>query len=250
MKLNHLRIWFLGVVAYLVFLLAEFPAVYLTHWMSGHVTGLQLAGVSGSLFAGQADMVRFGRTDLGTVQWDFDWWAPFTGALGYRLHAHTEDHDLQGRVDDGLGGMQLHDLKGRMPVTALDAWLPLPSNSLHGSLVLDLKQLRFKAGKLQSAQGHLELDDAVISWPTSYTLGSFRMDLSPAEAGGVDATIADVASPLKIQASLDLTPQGQYHIKGVLAARDPGDASARTLLANLGRPDSTGQYPFDFKGQW
>jgi hypothetical protein len=250
MKRSQLRIWILGIVAYVVFLLAELPAAYLTHWMSGHFTSLQLAGISGSLFSGQADDLRYGRTDMGAVHWDFDWWAPFTGTLGYRFHAHAEDHDLQGRVDGGLGGLHLHDLKGRMPVAALDAWLPLPTNSLDGSVVLDVKQLQLKAGKLQSAEGRVELDDAVMHWPTSYTLGSFGMDLHPAEAGGVDGSLTDVASPLKLQATLDLTPDGQYHLKGLLAARDPADAGTRNLLANLGRPDSTGQYPFDFKGQW
>lgn len=250
MRLSHLRLWLLGIVAYLVFLLAGLPAAYMSHWASSHFGDLQLSGVSGSLFTGQADDVRFGRTDFGVVQWDFDWWAPFTGTLGYRFHAHAEDHDLQGRVDDGLGGVHLHDLRGRMPVTALDVWLPLPTNSLDGSLILDLRQLRLKAGRLQSAEGQVELDDAVMNWPTHYILGSFRMNLSPAEAGGVDAGIADLASPLKLQASLSLTPEGQYQLKGVLAARNLGDAAARTLLANLGRPDSTGQYPFDFKGQW
>lgn len=250
MKLPRWRLWLLGIAAYLIFLLAGLPAAYLTSWISTHVSGLQLAGVSGSLFAGEAEDARYGRTDLGQVQWDFDWWAPFTGTLGYRFHAHGDDHDLQGRVDDGLGGLHLHDLKGRMLVATLDTWLPLPTNSLSGSVVLDLKQLRAKGGKLQSAEGRVELDDALMHWPTSYTLGSFRMDLTPAAAGGVDAAIADVASPLKLQASVTLAPEGQYQVKGVLAARDPGDASARNLLANLGRPDSTGQYPFDFKGQW
>jgi len=96
----------------------------------------------------------------------------------------------------------------------------------------------------------VELDEGSMSWPTPYTLGSYRMHLTPAAGGGLTGEITDVAAPLKLHADLSLGEDGRYHLKGILSARDPGDAATRTLLANLGRPDSTGQYPFDFNGQW
>ncbi len=250
MKRGTLRGWLLGVAAYLVFLVAALPASYITHWATSHLSGVQLDDVSGSVFSGRAEELRVGTRSLGAVEWHFDWLAPFTASVGYRFHLHDQDQDLDGRVDKGFGSLHLRDLKGRVPVASLDTWLPLPTHSLSGSLLIDLKQVQLKAGHLQSATGDLELDDGIMSWPTAYTLGSFRLDLSPASDGGVDGQISDVASPLKLQAKLGLTPEGAYHLSGILAARDQGDAATRSLLGNLGRPDSTGQYPFDFKGQW
>lgn len=250
MKLGSLRGWLLGLVAYFIFLLAALPATYMTHWVSTHLSGVQLSDVTGSVFAGRAEGLRVGSRNLGAVEWHFDWLAPFTATLGYRFHLHDDTRDIAGRLDAGLGSLHVRDLKGRMPVASLEPWLPLPTHSLSGSLVFDLKQVQLKAGHLQSATGDVELDDGVMSWPTNFTLGSFRLNLTPATGGGVDGDINDVASPLKLQAKLGLTPAGAYHLSGVLAARDPDDAATHTLLANLGRPDSTGQYPFDFKGQW
>jgi general secretion pathway protein N len=250
MKRLSLKGWLLGIAAYLIFLIAALPAAYLSHWVDAHFPSIRLSGVSGSVFSGHAEAVRVGPSELGAMEWDFDWLAPFTATLGYRLHLHDDARDLVGRLDAGFGSLHLRDLKGRIPVASLDAWLPLPSHSLSGSLVLDLKQLQFKDGHLQSATGDVELDDSSMSWPTPYTLGSYRMHLTPAAAGGFSGEIADVASPLKLHADLDLGSDGRYHLKGILAARDPGDAATRALLANLGRPDSTGQYPFDFNGQW
>jgi hypothetical protein len=119
-----------------------------------------------------------------------------------------------------------------------------------GSLGIHLQQLYFKAGRLVSAQGEMDLDDAVLKWPTAATLGSFRIDLSPGSSGGIQAALADVASPIKLNAALSLSDQGAYHLKGTLAPKDVGDQATRTLLSGLGQPDSTDQYPFDLTGQW
>ncbi|HEV2110406.1 MAG TPA: type II secretion system protein N [Gammaproteobacteria bacterium] len=246
----HLRAWSFGIAAFLVFLLADLPASYLTPWLSRHFPALQLSGVSGSMFSGQAESVRFGANNLGAVAWSFDWLAPFTATLGYRVHLHDEARDLDARVDAGLGSLKLRDIRGRVTVASLDQWLPLPSHSAGGTLFLDLKQLQLKNGHLQSASGQVELDDGSLSWPSPYTLGSYRMNLEPASGGGITAEITDLAAPLKLHADLSLATDGHYHLAGTLAARDQGDTATRKLLANLGNPDSTGQYPFDFKGQW
>jgi general secretion pathway protein N len=250
MNRSALRWWLLGAVAYLVFLGASFPAQYLTDHLAKKMPQLELAGVTGDLFSGSAAEVRYQDTSLGAVDWHFDWLAPFSLNIGYRIDVHAEDRDLRGRVDLGIGSIHLRGLEGRIPVAAMDRWSPLPPNSVSGSLGLHLKELLFKSGKLISAEGELDLDEAVLRWPTAATLGSFRMDLTPTSGEGIQAVIADVASPLKLDASLSLSDAGSYHLKGTLAAKDAGDQATRSLLSGLGQPDSTGRYPFDFNGQW
>ncbi|HEY3645386.1 MAG TPA: type II secretion system protein N, partial [Gammaproteobacteria bacterium] len=165
-------------------------------------------------------------------------------------HVHAEDRDLTGRLDAGLRHTYLRGLEGRVPVAALEPWLPTPPGSATGSLALHLKELSLKAGHMESAEGAVDLDEAVLKWPAAATLGSFHADLAPGSGGGIKAVIADTASPLKLQATLELGATGAYHLSGVLGPKDPSDQATRNLLAGLGRPDSTGQYPFDFKGQW
>lgn len=245
-----LRWWLLGAVAYLVFLGATFPAQYLIDRLTKTMPELQLAGVEGSLFSGSARQLRYAGADLGAVDWSFDWLAPFSFTLGYRVHLHAEDRDLRGRADLGPRHSYLRGLEGRIPVSALERWLPTPPGSTTGSLELHLRELSFKTGHLESAEGSLDLEQAVLKWPSSTTLGSFHADLGPVSGGGIKAVIADTASPFKLQATLELGPTGTYHLSGVLGARDPGDQATRSLLSGLGQTDSTGQYPFDFKGQW
>lgn len=250
MRRAHLRAWLLGTAAFLLFLIAGLPAAYVAPWVERHAPGLQLDGVSGSVFDGRAESVRYGGAGLGAADWSFDWLAPFTASLGYHLHVHDADRDLSARVDKGLGGLRVRGLKGRVSVASLDRWLPLPSHSVSGTLLLDLASLQWKTDRLQSISGQVELDDGVMTWPSAYTLGSFRMELGPASGGGTTAEIHDLASPLRLNAKLSLEADGHYRLTGILAAKDPTDAASRKLLAQLGNPDSTGQYPFDFNGQW
>ena len=250
MSRRALRWWLLGAVAYLVFLGATYPAQYVIERLSKKMPELQFSGVEGSLFSGSAQQISYAGADLGAADWHFDWFAPFSFSLGYRVHVHAEDRDLSARVDLGLKHSYLRGLEGRVPVSALERWLPTPPGSATGSVGLHLKELSFKAGHVDSADGALDLDEVVLKWPSSATLGSFHTDLEPLSGGGIKAVIADSASPLKLQATLELGPTGAYHLAGVLGAKDPGDQATRTLLSGLGTPDSTGQYPFDFKGQW
>lgn len=249
MNRRALRWWLLGAVAYLVFLGATFPAQYPADQMAKRLPALQLVGVEGNLFSGSASQVIYQGASLGAVDWHFDWLAPFTFSFGYRIDLHAEDRDLRGRVDFGFNRIVLKGFEGRIPISAVGGLLPLPPGSIEGALSPHLKQLTLKGGRLVSAEGELDLDEATLKWPTAATLGSFRVQLAPA-ADGIQAQISDVASPFKLTAALSLTGGGGYHLTGTLGARDPGDATTRNLLSGFGRPDSTGQYPFDFKGQW
>ena len=249
MRWKKLRWWLFGTVTYLLFLLCMLPAQYVSSWLSKRVPDLQLDGVSGTVFSGRADALRFQGAPFGALQWQFDWRAPFSLSYGYRFQLQSDSTDLSGRADLRGSSLLLRDLDGRVPVPLLERWLPLPNHSLEGSLELHLKDLDLKAGHLVSAEGEMQLNDGVLSWPQAFTLGSYRMTLAPA-ADGISAEVADVASPLKLHATLSLSTEGAYHLAGVLAPRDLSDPTTKSFLAGLGTPDSTGQYPFDFKGQW
>lgn len=250
MKWKTLRWWLFGALTYLLFLLAQLPAQSVTGPLAHRAPGLQLDGVSGSVLSGRADQVRYQGMGLGSLQWQFDWRALFSASYGYRFELVADGESLRGRIDLRGSHIFLRDLEGRAPVATVERWLPLPSHTVSGSLVLSLKELDVTAGRLVSAEGELDLDDGVLSWPQPYTLGSFRATLSPAAAGGIDAEANDVTSPLKLHASLNLSATGAYHLSGALGPKDPSDSATRSLLAGFGAPDSTGQYPFDFKGQW
>jgi hypothetical protein len=244
------RWWLLGAAMYVVFLAGNLPATYLSPWLSRHFPGIQLGDISGTVLSGHAAEVRVQNQRLGSLSWSFDWLAPFTAAYGYRFDLEDDHQSLQGRADLRLGSVYLRDLSGHVPVAALDRWVPLPQHSVDGMLEINLRSLLLKNDQLTSAEGEITLQDGNLNWPASFPLGSFRLKLSPADGGGTAGQLSDLASPLKLQCALSLSPAGHYHLKGTLAARDPGDPATQKFLAYLGSADTSGHYPFDFSGQW
>lgn len=250
MTWRNLRWWLFGTLAYLLFLIATLPASYLNGWLSSRFTDLQLVGLSGTVLSGKAEQLRLQSLPMGALSWHFDWLALFSASYGYRFELEDSDRSLEGRLDARLGRLYLRDIKGHIPLAALDHWLPLPPHSLNGNLGVELKTLELKDSRVTAAEGDVNLENASLAWPAAYALGSFRADLSSASTGGVKAQIVDSASPLNLHADLNLDADGHYHLAGTLAAHNPGDAGSQKLLAYLGSPDATGQYPFDFSGQW
>jgi hypothetical protein len=152
-------------------------------------------------------------------------------------------------VDAGFSSVHLRDIQGQLPVTKLERWLPLPPHSLDGELHVDLSRVTLQHGRLTAAEGGIALDGASLSWPSAFSLGAYRL-LLDTTSDGVTGQITDTASPLQLRADFSLAPDGRYRLVGNLAARNVSDAASQKLLAYLGSPDSTGQYPFDFSGQW
>jgi hypothetical protein len=249
MKWRRWRWWLLGIGAYMVFFVTALPAVYLVSWLQPRLSNIELLDVTGTLWSGHAEELRVQSVSLGSLDWQFDWRAPFTATLGYRFDLHDGDARLGGRVDTRISSLYLRDIQGQLRVNMLDHWLPLPPHSLDGELHLDLSQLILREGRLAAAAGSVDLDGASLSWPSNFTLGAFRMLLGTTN-GGVSGQIMDTASPIQLRMDATLAPDGRYHIVGNLAARDRGDAATQKFLANLGSPDSTGHYPFDYNGQW
>lgn len=239
--------WLLpGIAAYLVFLCATFPAAYVVRWLKPALPGIQLSDVSGSIWSGQAQGLVFDSVSLGAVRWTFDWRTPWTGRVGYHLHLDDGSLQLDGRAAVGRGRqITVRDLAGRVPLTRIDRWLPLPPDSINGVLQIDLTDLSVSNGLLQSADGTVALSETELNWPQHALLGNYRMQIHTAQ--GIVGDIEDTGGPLILKAHAVLQSGRTYTVTGNLAARDAGSDAAH-LLTYLGSPDPSGRYPFSFSG--
>lgn len=71
---------------------------------SPKVSGLDIQGVQGTIWQGQASNVRWQRQNLGEVNWDFQWSALFTGKAEFAVRfGRGSDMDVRGRGLVGYG---------------------------------------------------------------------------------------------------------------------------------------------------
>jgi general secretion pathway protein N len=249
MSWRTLRWWLIGFVAYLSFLLATFPVGYALAWVKKYLPEVQLANVSGSIWSGGAQELAIHGQSWGQLQWQFDWRAPFSGHLGYRLQLHADHTQLRARIAGSHDRLLLQDVRGYIPVTQLQTWLPIPDGSLSGTLDMTLKQVVLVKQRPISADGLLDLTGVSLNWPQSIVLGSYQLKLLTQTRRGIHGDITDTGGPLVVQGSLDLMPNGQYEVSGTLTSRDPNNAVLTNLLSYL-PANGSGQHTFSFGGHW
>ena len=251
MKRHTWRWGLLGLTAYLLFLLATLPAVYATAWLEKRLPQVQLAGVDGSIWSGAAREFTYSGRSWGALRWHFDWRAPFSGHLGYRLQLHGAGNTLQGRIAASAAGtLFFQDVRGQLPVTEIELWVPLPPGSIDGTLSLQLVRLVLAHGRPIAAQGNVTLTGATLNWPQAVALRRYQLKLRTHSGTGIEGSLLDTSGPLMLQGTLNLAPDGHYQLSGRLASRDPGDAAISHLLQYLGPVNAAGNHPFQFSGQW
>src|SRR6187401_756635 len=98
------KIWplaVLGIVSYLVFAIATLPAQLL---ISRLAPAVMAAGVQGSVWKGQAQVVQTGATQLGSLSWNLHVLPLFTGRLVADVKITRTDGFAQGRVAANQSG--------------------------------------------------------------------------------------------------------------------------------------------------
>ncbi|MGB9430214.1 MAG: type II secretion system protein N [Gammaproteobacteria bacterium] len=250
MRVRAWRWWLTGIIVYLVFLLATFPAGYAVAWLQKRAPDVRLTAVTGSVWSGAAqDLILKGRS-WGALQWHFDWRAPFSGHLGYSLQLHSPDLDLHGRVAGGRGDeLLLQDLRGQLGIAHLAPWLPLPPGSVGGTLKMQLARVVLVHRLPTLADGVVSLVNVNLLWPESLVLGSYQLKLQSQAHQPIQGSLMDTSGPLILQGSVSLTAGGRYTVQGTLVSRDPTNAALNNLLHYL-PVNSAGQHPFSFDGQW
>jgi len=243
------RWWLAGLTVYVIFLLATFPAAYALALLQKRLPDVQLANVSGSIWSGAAQEFALHGQSWGALQWHFDWRAPFGGRLGYRLQLRGSEIALQGRVAGNRNKLLLEDVRGHLPMSRLESWLPLPTGSVNGKLDLHLSQVLLVKLRPERADGTVNLTGVSLSWPQALTLGDYQLKLQTQAQNGIHGSFVDTGGPLVLQGTLDLGLNGHYQVSGTLTSRDPGNAALNTLLGGL-PVDGSGHHPFHFTGQW
>ncbi|MBE0510337.1 MAG: type II secretion system protein N [Chromatiales bacterium] len=245
----------LGLLAYLVFLIAMLPASQVWRFAAEPIQRqapqLAVYGLSGTLWRGQASELRWQGHSLGRLEWQLSPWSLLRQRLDSRFSLQTPQGYLQGRLQLPLSAtsLELAEVQGRLPLQELSRFannLPL---QLDGQLSIQLKQLRRdKQGAIQALQGQLIWHQASVLMGEPLSLGDLRAELSDNGEGALRAQLHDHGGPLRLDGEFHLSAQGRYRLQANLGSRESAQPALQQGLAMLGRPDAQGNYPLQFNG--
>lgn len=238
----------LGVAAYLAFALATLPAqVVLARLQS---SDFHAAGVSGTVWNGQAQVLIVGGVRVGALEWDLHVLPLLTG----RASADVRIKRVDGFVDTELsaaptGRISLADLTGSVPLSALPA--NLMQGGWAGTVNLRLASLVIEDGWPVAALGTIEVRDVTGPVSKPVNMGSYRATFpeGAVSEGVLTGELVDLGGPLQFNGSIELRQNDRsYHIEGMIGTRPDAPREVVDALRFLGPADEQGRRPFGTEG--
>jgi len=246
------RLLVVGLIAFAIGLVCFLPARVAAGWVASS-TPVQLGGVTGTLFEGQASYASFPDGGVDNLSWTLH---PMSLLLG-RASAHVSfNSDLDGFSADISrsllsGNTHVSDASGNATlgwVAKLAGYTFLP---LSGSLQLDISDIRFDDALAVSAlSGQVTIDQArweLINPPLA--LGRVQTVLDRTDAGLLRARVVDSSGELAIKGDATLSQAQAYSLNAQLRSRAGADDRLKQLLTQIGRPDNQGWYRISERGR-
>ncbi len=241
----------LALGGYLVFLVAGVPAAVAWQWLGGDPAlrrVVQLQGLAGTVWEGEAAAARVRALDLGRVEWELRLLPLAWGELAARVAFVREDGSGRGEVARGLGGaLRLRGAELRLPAQALMPLFYGYPVVPKGEAVARLKRLEAVPGERFTAEGRIVWRGAGFAAPQPMDLGDLVVTLVP-EGEGTRGTLADAGGPLSVEGVVTIGADGAWQLKATLAARESGSPVAGALRF-LGRPDARGRVTLVRRGR-
>jgi len=243
------RLIILGALAFVLFLLVTLPAQLVFSRLEP--MGLKAAGVSGSVWKGQAANLSTGPINLGRLTWDLHVLRLLTGRASASVTLQLDDGQAQGDVSAGLGGtVSLADAIVSWPLSRLSS-SGLPGG-WNGTVNAKLAEVRLANGVPTLIEGTVDILNLVGPANRPANLGSFRATFPATGAVPADGaqvgTIEDLEGPIAVTGTITLSPDRSYVVDGQIATRPDAPAQIVNSLQYLGEPDGAGRRPFSVAG--
>lgn len=214
---------------------------------------LQLQGVSGTLWQGSAEQVRWQRNNIGAVQWDWQWSALLAAKAQAAVRfGRGSEWQMRGKgiVGYGLDGAFARNMVVSMPAQQVVQTLQLPVPvGAQGQVELTVNDYQYAMPWCQVASGNLVWRPSLVSSP----LGELQLDSVMADLQCQDNVLtvsgrqnsAQVSAEFSAQLNDNRRYQAQAWFKP--GAEFPPRLSEQLNL--LPRPDSQGRYRFTRQGR-
>lgn len=240
------RMTVFGIVAYALFLVFTLPAHLALSRLQKQ--GVMAAGVSGSIWQGQAAALQINRLTFGHTDWDVRMWRLFIGKLSVDIRAKRDEGTIQGNVNIGFGKVvEINQLNGSLPISALGG-LGLPGG-WQGTVQLNLASLQLENNWPVSARGTVSATNLMGPANQPMSIGDFRVEFNGMTKEGLVGSLSSGGNgPFDANGTLRLQPNRSYLIDAQVAMRPGAPPQIANALQYLGAPDAQGKRTLSMAG--
>ncbi len=233
-----------ALAAFLLVLLAQFPARWAAFALPRNVRCGQLAG---TLWQGSCSGLVLDGRPLGELAWKLHPLALLGAAL-------SADVALSQGATEATGSVQLRP-SGRITARHLHARMLVDHSVIaqltpgtHANVQADLSLLRFEHGHVAAVSG--EVNVRGLAFAPGLPTEDYRLTFPENAPGDPAGQIQDLGGPLALEGTLRLTPEPGYVLDARVAARPGAPPALAQQLQFLGPPDAQGRRTLSVSGTY
>ena len=243
---SRARLIVVGCITLLAGLVSLFPARVAYQWLPAPT--FNLAGISGSVWNGQASQVQSGSLYMQDLHWRIKPLSLFVAQLRYQIEGSPASGFIDGEVSMNLSGaVTASDLRGSMSLQPFGQLVGI--RGLSGMLNGEFERLVIENGIPTAANGVFEVLNLIAPNIHRASIGGYRAEFFTQDTGVV-ASIEDTDDGLiDVAGSLQLSADGTYKFVAQLAPKNNTPANVRQQLQLLGSANDRGQHELRLEGQ-
>lgn len=230
----HLR-WLLGagLIGLLLGAIAQFPAARAVALIDP--TGVQLAGVQGTVWNGRAErMAVAGAPPVTAVRWNISPWQLLTASLAGRVEFAVGGGSGQARFRlRPSGDLEITAGELRTSAAGIARHLPVPLLLVDGDITAVIEQGALRNGRPVGVDARLRWDRAAVRQPLDVALGAVTLAVVPQANGGHRLTLDGREGALAIDGGGDVAADGRYDIEIRIEPTAEAGPGVTDLLAGM-----------------
>lgn len=243
----------LGLVVYVVFLVARFPAnqayFLLEDYLEEAQIPVELYELNGTIWSGKSARLVYNNKNFDNVSWQFLPLDILKGKLSLAFSFKNTDSYARLIASKSLfGSVTLENLNASMSAQEILSLAKIPAFKLGGEFTLNLPQLAIKDKKLDSLNGRLVWTKAESMFPQKLVMGDIFANMSTADDGVVNVVLGDGGGPLELNGNLTVSPDGKYDLSTEMASREGRNSNLGRSLGFIGRYNNKGKAEFKRSG--
>ena len=244
--MRFLGLCLLGIVAFIVSLVALFPAAPAVDRIRPQLGAIALEGVNGKLYKGVIDTVK-STDDLLPLEFQNVGWAlaPQTLLKG----GAGASFSFEGYMGSGKGlatrkwngSIEISDFTFNAQAKALEPLLPVPIASFSGELKGDIERVSLVNNLLAVAEGKLTWANAALQTPIPTSLGTVEVDIKPEGDNAHLVTLKAAGGDVAMDGTVNLSLNGDFTANVLFTPAASASQAVRNGLRQMGQADAQGR---------
>ncbi len=246
------KLLLVGTASYLTFLIAQTPASVLRNILPAD-NGIQLHGLQGTLWQGQAARVRIQQHTLESVHWDLQGWKLLLAQLSAELSAkwmagaHAQPVHTQASLSV-LGALRLSDTVAQLDATSLGQLAQIPLAQLGGRIDIRLDHVEMARDRVPHASGIIHWREATVSVTETVSLGEVSIRVDESDTAALLADISNLGGGIKLDGSASVQDNGDYQLQLNMKPLPGSSTNVRGSLKMFARELNDGSFQLDNNG--